>query len=143
MTDKTDDKKIWQIVKNSVKPLKRPNIYIASKNKKTINKKPSKLPVNLKEASLEKISIKDFDRNTIKSKITTRFQEKHIGNTEKLNKSHAKKLRTKSLNVEIYLDLHGYTKSQAYTAINNFMYKAYINNCSTVKIITGKGKGIL
>jgi len=138
MTDKKDDRKIWQIVKNSVKPLKKPNIYIDSQNKK-----PLKLPIDLKEVGLEKINIKGIIGNIIKPKITTTLQEKYIGNTDSLNKSHAKKLRTKSLNVEMSLDLHSHTKSQAYKAVDDFMHKAYINNCSTVKIITGKGKGVL
>lgn len=138
MTDETDDSKVWQIVKKSVKPLKKPNIYIASKNKKTINKKPAKLSADLKE-----ISFKNFGKSTIKPKTTISLQEKDIGNTDNLNKSHAKKLRTKNLNVDMTLDLHGHTQAQAYTAISDFMYKAHNNNCSTIKIITGKGKGVL
>lgn len=51
-----------------------------------------------------------------------------------------KQLQIRKVMVESRLDLHGYTQSQALSAIQGFLHKAQINGWVWVLIITGKGQ---
>ena len=50
---------------------------------------------------------------------------------------------TKSSNFESKLDIRGYTKSDAEAYVQEFLDKALVNNAAQLKIIHGKGSGVL
>ena len=49
----------------------------------------------------------------------------------------------KSSNFESKLDIRGYTKSDAEAYVTEFMDKALVNNAAQLKIVHGKGSGVL
>ncbi|MGB1361404.1 MAG: Smr/MutS family protein [Alphaproteobacteria bacterium] len=126
---------IWDIVKKSITPLKKANVY-------RVDEKPAKKSV----AKKSKTETKQADFKISQAPLPPAPKPKtetKVGDTTGLNKSHAKKLRTKNLDVDMVIDLHGLTQDQAFNKVQTFMTTAINNNCKTVKIITGKGKGIL
>lgn len=51
----------------------------------------------------------------------------------------ARRFKRGDFSVEATLDLHGYTEDRAYTAVGDFIKKAYLAQKRCVLIITGKG----
>ena len=66
-----------------------------------------------------------------------------VGDTSRINKSHARKLKSGDIPIDAVLDLHGMTQQQAFYQVDNFISMACMNRYRKVRIITGKGKGIL
>ena len=56
-----------------------------------------------------------------------------------LNNKIKKQLRSKKLNFDAIIDLHGKTEVQAYVMIKNFIKNSFLNNFKNIIIITGKG----
>ena len=50
-----------------------------------------------------------------------------------------RKLNSKKLNIDAFVDLHGKTEVQAYDIIKNFIKNCYLNERKRIIIITGKG----
>ena len=50
-----------------------------------------------------------------------------------------KQLKSKKLNFDAIIDLHGKTEAQAYELIKNFVKDCYFNNFKSIMIVTGKG----
>jgi DNA-nicking Smr family endonuclease len=54
----------------------------------------------------------------------------------------ARKLKRGQIAPEAELDLHGLSQSRAHAALERFVFSAARRNLRTVRIITGKGKGL-
>ena len=65
------------------------------------------------------------------------------GDTNGLNKKHAKKFKSGKLDVSATLDLHGLTQSIAHGKVFSFINMSYDKGFRKLIIVTGKGKGVL
>lgn len=63
-----------------------------------------------------------------------------ITHPRQLDKRTEEKLRKGKMPIERKLDLHGFNKSQAYAALENFITTAFNQKCRCVLVVTGKGK---
>ena len=138
-----DDNDIWQAVKNSIKPFKKQNKYVEKtpvpSSKKQLQPKPQTGSIFTKFMGAHAKS-----ESVINSKSTiVDLKEKTVGDISGLNKSHAKKLTSGLVKINATLDLHGLTKDTAHTQVVNFVKNSVANNHKNIKIITGKGSGIL
>ena len=138
-----DDNGIWQAVKNSIKPFKTQNKYV----EKTPVPSPKKqLQPNKRAESIftKFMGVGAKSESVINAKPTTvDLKEKTVGDVSGLNKSHAKKLTGGNVKINATLDLHGLTKDTAHSQVVNFVKNSVANNHKNIKIITGKGSGIL
>lgn len=127
MEDKGQTKNtVWDLFAKNVKPLKKPN-----------NKVVSELPERGAdgEITLSKKEIKvTLQERVWKGEATERWAHQHV---QQLTTKEVKKKV-----VEGRIDLHGYTRAEAESALHRFLNWAQTSNLRFVLIITGKG-GIL
>lgn len=67
-------------------------------------------------------------------------QKSFMKQQDELDRRTLEKLKKGKLAIEASLDLHGLTKIQAYTALQEFIIKSFLQGRRCVLIITGKGK---
>ncbi len=67
------------------------------------------------------------------------LDELHVNQLNNIDGSLAKRFRRCELPVEAILDLHGKTENEAYSAVDEFIRRAYLQHKRCVIIITGKG----
>lgn len=107
-----------------------------------------------KEATKDIIPLEKNDRETSKPKkelkvtpkITAnsvysgnKLSDLKFGNTDNIDANTAKKFRKGEFMVEAELDLHGYTESNAFEKVLNFVKNSYLKQYRCITIITGKG----
>lgn len=118
-----DDKKLWEEVAKTIKPLK--------KEKKEPTRKPPKDVTSLPAIREEK----SFIRKAASSGSLLR--PKILHSQDRLI---TRKLKQGSYRIEATLDLHGQTQEQAYASLQRFLGWALERQFKLVLIITGKGK---
>lgn len=130
------DKKLWQHVAASVRPLesrKKPVIKKAAKPGKAAAKdKPSTAASVQKQRSIES-SAPPLARVTRHETPGPRFNTGFDAATET-------KLKKGKLPIEGRIDLHGMTQDEAYRALTRFVQSARRSGKRTLLVITGKGK---
>ncbi len=151
LSDKTPpsdaEQTAWATVKSTVKPLKNNKIATTTK---TAVKKPT---ANTKKTTIPPLPLTEFEKllhashrsaplcNTVQT--GRRADELRVGDTSRINRSQSRKLRAGTIAIDSVLDLHGCTQQQAYEQLHGFMTHALLRGHRKVKIITGKGKGVL
>jgi DNA-nicking Smr family endonuclease len=120
-----DDKKLWEEVAKTIKPLK--------KEKKEPTRKPPK-DITSSPAIREE---KSFIRKPVSSGSLLR--PKILHSQDRLI---TRKLKQGSYRIEATLDLHGQTQEQAYASLERFLGWALERQFQLVLIITGKGRRI-
>lgn len=121
-----EDKKIWEEVAKTIKPLKK-------EKKEPTRKPPQKVTASSSAPREEKSLIRKevHSPSLLRPKIL-QSQDRVI----------TRKLRQGSYRIEATLDLHGQTQEQAYTSLQRFLSWAQERQFKLVLIITGKGRRV-
>ena len=110
-----EDKKLWDALKGSVKPLKQ-------------RKKVPKVALDVSEKGQKKDVIQSPSLGDQRTIIR-----------ETLDKTLVRRLRKGTLTIEGRLDLHGMTQKEALQALKRFIAHAHAHHKKLTLIITGKG----
>jgi len=121
-----DDKKLWDYVAKSINPINRDTI---DKKSKHINK-PKKSSKASNKSSIERHNVKPRD---------AKDKDNNNKTSSGLDKRTEMRLKRGQMPIDATLDLHGYSKDQAYSALINFIKNSYETGKRCVIIITGKG----
>ena len=155
------DKRVWDTVKKSVKPIEHENSKMADLLSEYADTDP-KNPTPIKGAPptnspfkqtvgdiMGKITNKDpkFTPNVTPSVTPSvtidRINDLTHGDISNMHQSQGKRFLRGQLPVEATLDLHGMTQDRAHRQLNEFIQHAHMRGLRKVIIITGKGQGIL
>ena len=110
---------------------------ISDKDKKIWNFYVSNLNSIKKVFKRKELNLSNISLNSKDLKPNTDFE---------LNNKIKRQLKSKKLEFDAIVDLHGKTEVQAHQLIKNFIKNSYLNNFKSIIIITGKGtnnQGIL
>ena len=126
-----DDKKIWDEISQTVKPLKKKSnaseeVSIVLKKEETVEKG---------EGLPESFEIKQKEPPSLEKKSS--FQPQ-ISLTQ--NRMLTRKFKQGTYRVQGTLDLHGQTQDEAYASLKRFLTQASQQRKKLVLIITGKGR---
>ena len=133
------EQSLWQKVSSTVNPFRDNrgyNFFKAGKVTPVLDVKPKQ-----SFRSIVDLPIKILPVHSKKNVVSA--SELQHGDTNGLNKKHAKKFKSGKLNVSATLDLHGLTQSIAHEKVFSFINISYHKGFRKVIIITGKGKGVL
>ncbi len=94
-----------------------------------------------------KITDNNTDKKAIKYVANTQINQHHntrakvleFGNSTKINSRMLRTITRGNYKIDKTLDLHGYSKEQAYSELINFLDNAYEQKYRMVLVITGKG----
>ncbi len=146
-TQKSPDESPWAQVKRTIKPLKNNKIHkvVQRNNPHTVTAPPPQA------STKQGVSVTEFKKllqyrpiplcDTLDVGIYA--HDLRVGDTSRINRSHARRLKSGNIAIDSVLDLHGCTQHQAYHKMQIFLTEALCRKHRMVKIITGKGKGIL
>ena len=133
------EESLWQRVASTVNPFKDNcgyNFFKECKFMPVVNIQPKKSFRRIVDSQIKALPVR------LKKNVVPASELQH-GDTNGLNKKHAKKFKSGRLNVSATLDLHGLIQNDAHEKVFSFINMSYDNGFRIVIIITGKGKGVL
>ena len=154
------DKRVWDTVKKTVKPLDNESITMADllsdyTDDITAHKKSTPIANSSLADSTFKQAVGDivqkiahhnprFSAQTpIDQTTIDRIDDLQHGDVSQMHKSHGKRFLRGQIPIEARLDLHGMTQNIAHKCLNEFIEQSYIRGLRKVIVVTGKGQGIL
>lgn len=128
-TFSTEDIKIWKQITETVKPLK-------------VNRKET-VPAVKTNTEQKKEQYRYKDTNEKVPAQHKHEEEIRPNQTHKTDGNNFKKLKKGEYPIDITIDLHGMNKEQAYKKLENTIIESLHNQYRCIRVITGKGKGVL
>lgn len=125
-----EDKKIWEEVARTIKPLKKKKEESPARGDSTPIKpqRPLSVSVPIDENPPEKRIKKKETRAPFRPKILL-AQDRYL----------TRKLRQGTYHIQATLDLHGQTQEEAYLSLQRFLSGAVERGLKLILVITGKG----
>ena len=138
--EKWDDDTLWKAVTKDVRPLKgKPKI---SKTPLSQDKPDNQSTVSSKDTAQQAYELSLRQSRKSSDISFSRLKDLDTGDTSHLDGRRGQKFRRGKISYEATLDLHGFTQSEAYQALESFVFCAYKLGQRCVLVITGKGKGL-